>query len=260
MGSESGSVRDLVVEGIEKLLCSRGEALGLPISPAWRFEARLGQETAWVRKLVHGAGLCSMKGTISRCIQGNAHDVCSDGHRVYAARRHSGDIVVTNYRVRCINRSVRSWQQVPPRSRIMICARGKNLLTSQRLQLQPAGEAALRRWLLASTEDALERRSVLGSGIQRGNKATTLHTHVIAYINPRHIFTSSSNRTTELSRTSNNHNSTQSTMSAPIARAASQVGKAAAGKASEGHVLQKGAKRDPELYVCNAAFLKGPVD
>jgi len=48
-------------------------------------------------------------------------------------------------------------------------------------------------------------------------------------------------------------------MSAPIARAASQIGKAA-GKASEGHVLQKGAKRDPELYVCSAAFLKGLVD
>ncbi|PMD25637.1 hypothetical protein NA56DRAFT_641942 [Hyaloscypha hepaticicola] len=43
-------------------------------------------------------------------------------------------------------------------------------------------------------------------------------------------------------------------MSAPIARAASQVGKAAAGKASEGHVLQKGAKRDPELYVLLAVM------
>lgn len=37
-------------------------------------------------------------------------------------------------------------------------------------------------------------------------------------------------------------------MSAPIARAATQAGKAAA-KGAEGHVLKKGAKRDPELYV-----------
>lgn len=129
-----------------------------------------------------------MKGTISRCIQGHAHDVCSDGHRVYAVRRYSGEVVVTKHR--SVKRRVRSWQQVPYGSRTMICARGKNLLTSQRLQLQPAGEGVLGRWLLA--EEALERRSdfVLGSGIQRGNKATTLPTHVIAYINPRHIFTS----------------------------------------------------------------------
>lgn len=49
VGSEGRSVEDLVVEGIEKLLCSRGEALGLPISPAWRFEL------GWARKR-HGLG------------------------------------------------------------------------------------------------------------------------------------------------------------------------------------------------------------
>jgi hypothetical protein len=37
-------------------------------------------------------------------------------------------------------------------------------------------------------------------------------------------------------------------MSAPVARAAAQVGKAAA-KGADSHVLKKGAKRDPELYV-----------
>jgi hypothetical protein len=36
-------------------------------------------------------------------------------------------------------------------------------------------------------------------------------------------------------------------MSAPVARAAAQVGKAATKGAD--HVLKKGAKRDPELYV-----------
>jgi len=40
----------------------------------------------------------------------------------------------------------------------------------------------------------------------------------------------------------------QPNMSAPIARAATQAGKAAA-KSAEGNVLNKGAKRDPELYV-----------
>ncbi|KAE9370582.1 hypothetical protein N431DRAFT_426948 [Stipitochalara longipes BDJ] len=42
-------------------------------------------------------------------------------------------------------------------------------------------------------------------------------------------------------------------MSAPIARAATQAGKAAA-KITEGHVLNKGAKRDPELYVLLAVM------
>jgi len=37
-------------------------------------------------------------------------------------------------------------------------------------------------------------------------------------------------------------------MSAPVARAAAQAGKAAA-KGADSHVLKKGAKRDPELYV-----------
>jgi hypothetical protein len=37
-------------------------------------------------------------------------------------------------------------------------------------------------------------------------------------------------------------------MSAPVARAAAQAGKAAA-KGADNHVLKKGAKRDPELYV-----------
>jgi hypothetical protein len=41
-------------------------------------------------------------------------------------------------------------------------------------------------------------------------------------------------------------------MSAPIARAAAQAGKSAA-KSAEGNVLNKGAKRDPELYVCSDA-------
>jgi hypothetical protein len=44
-------------------------------------------------------------------------------------------------------------------------------------------------------------------------------------------------------------------MSALIARAATQAGKAAA-KNAEGHVLNKGAKRDPELYVCSASSPK----
>ncbi|KAH8776924.1 hypothetical protein BGZ57DRAFT_927603 [Hyaloscypha finlandica] len=42
-------------------------------------------------------------------------------------------------------------------------------------------------------------------------------------------------------------------MSAPIARAATQAGKAAA-KSAEGNVLNKGAKRDPELYVLLAVM------
>jgi hypothetical protein len=37
-------------------------------------------------------------------------------------------------------------------------------------------------------------------------------------------------------------------MSAPVARAAAQAGKVAA-KGADSHVLKKGAKRDPELYV-----------
>jgi hypothetical protein len=37
-------------------------------------------------------------------------------------------------------------------------------------------------------------------------------------------------------------------MSAPVARAAAQAGKAAT-KSADSHVLKKGAKRDPELYV-----------
>ena len=40
----------------------------------------------------------------------------------------------------------------------------------------------------------------------------------------------------------------QHKMSAPVARAAAQAGKAAA-KGADSHVLKKGAKRDPELYV-----------
>jgi hypothetical protein len=47
-------------------------------------------------------------------------------------------------------------------------------------------------------------------------------------------------------------------MSAPIARAATQAGKAAA-KGTEGHVLNKGAKRDPELYVRRASAVGCPL-
>jgi hypothetical protein len=91
-------------------------------------------------------------------------------------------------------RSVRSSAGDVQKLSYDLCS-SKNLLTSQRLQLQPAGEAVLRTsegGFFATTVAALEKSSVLGSGIQRGNKATTLHTttHVIDYINPRHIFTS----------------------------------------------------------------------
>lgn len=39
-------------------------------------------------------------------------------------------------------------------------------------------------------------------------------------------------------------------MSAQAAGKAIAAGAKAAGKAADGHVLNKGAKRDPELYVC----------
>jgi hypothetical protein len=52
-------------------------------------------------------------------------------------------------------------------------------------------------------------------------------------------------------RTSNKPQPTNK-MSASIARAATQAGKTAA-KNAEGHVLKRGAKRDPELYVCRAS-------
>jgi hypothetical protein len=70
--------------------------------------------------------------------------------------------------------------------------------------------------------------------------------------------TSLSYHWSELSKTSNNHNP-KYRMSAPIARAATQAGKATA-KSAEGHVLNKGAKRDPELYVWRASSLRPSLD
>ena len=57
------------------------------------------------------------------------------------------------------------------------------------------------------------------------------------------------NRHSNLNHTTIDRQDTQHIMSAPVARAAAQATKAAA-KGAEGHVLNRGAKRDPELYVC----------
>jgi hypothetical protein len=142
----------------------------------------------------------------------------------------------------------------------MICSRGKNLLISQRLQLQPAGEAVLRRRLRCQYRNCPGKEFCAWVRyIPSGNKATMFHSHVIAYVNPRHIFTSfiesyhrASPDVKQPQLNSTHHVSPNCKSCFP--------GRKGRRKGFRRSCLEEGSEEGPRIIRMQRCFLKVPVD